>query len=426
MPEEPIHGALTYRLAIMAGFNYDDAGHLALAAAGVDHHPYMKPCTDIPRLKKEIGEGVLRHAGGTPSPRGYDRYNPHPSPETPAYVREATNQTPEAPGLQQTAYFHFRDPQVAVSQVEGLILEKGTGAASLDAAKRQRYLNDLGVAFHLLEDVGTPWAPGAHFGSPAGRFPVGDVPIGHPGRESVDLSGKPVRMYPNVGKFPFDETSRSAGDIPYNCPALFRKELPEIYRFLVAAREAFYGQPRPNAEQKRALEARTRAIPVPSAVGQEISDAIAIRTKDDARAYISNSSIWVTNAQARALGAAPDKYTPGYMAAEYKRLSPAARSAVNAQVDDRFRKQTGIMRKLDPNSKSDRANVREWLRIRDEVMTERLRYQVEPGSSDYVLIGIPSYGNWVDLNEPKASVLGTYQGVEWKWPQTKCDIGGYQ
>ncbi|PYO74834.1 MAG: hypothetical protein DMD64_02495, partial [Gemmatimonadetes bacterium] len=74
----------------MAGFNYDDAGHLALATGGVDHHPYMKPCTDIASLKEEIGDGVLRHGGGTPDPRGYDRYNPHPSPETPVYVREAT------------------------------------------------------------------------------------------------------------------------------------------------------------------------------------------------------------------------------------------------------------------------------------------------------------------------------------------------
>jgi len=433
MPEEPIHGALTYRLAIMAGFNYDDAGHLALATGGVDHHPYMKPCTDIARLKEEIGDGVLRHGGGTPDPRGYDRYNPHPSPETPVYVREATNQTPLATGLQQTAYYHFRDPQVAVSQVEGLILEQGTGGASLATSKRTRYLNDFGVALHLLEDVGPPWAPGAHYGSPTGRFPVGDVPIGHPGRHTVDLSGKPVRLFPNVGTIPFDETSRSAGDIPYNCPALFRKELPEIYRFLVAAREAFYGpgganagQQRGNAGQRGALETHVRAIAIPPAVTQEIDDAIALRTKADAQAYIGKASIWVTNAQARALGAAPDTYKPGYMAAEYGRLSPAARAAVNTEVDARFRKQTGIMRKLDPHAPGDRAHVREWLRIRDEVMTERLQYQVAPGSSDSVLIGISSYGDWIDLNHPKASVLGTYQGVEWKWQRGDVDIVGYK
>jgi hypothetical protein len=422
MPEEPIHGALTYRLAIMAGFNYDDAGHLALATAGVDHHPYMMPCTEPARLAREIGIGVLWRGGGAYDPHGYDHYNPHPSPETPAYVREMTNTLPDTPGLVQTMYYHFREPAAAVSDVERLILQ-GAGASRRGGGAKERHLNDLGVALHLLEDVGTPWAPGAHRGAPGGRFPVGDNPIGHPGRHSVDRSGKPIHMYASI---------EHKQDVPYNSPALFKRELPEIYRFLAAAREAFYGngggstKPQQAAEQKRTLETQVRGLPVPTAVIQEIDDAIAVRTQSDARAYIDKRSIWVTTAQARALGAAPDTYKPGYMAAEYNRLSPHTRAAVNTEVDNRFRKQTGVMRKLDHNAPSDRAYVRDWLRIRDEVMTERLRYEVEPGSGDYMLIGIPSYGDWVDLNHGKASVLGVYQGVEWKWNKADVDVGGYE
>jgi RHS repeat-associated protein len=41
--DETIHGAVTYRLALAAGFNERDAAHLAIATAAVDHNSYTAP-----------------------------------------------------------------------------------------------------------------------------------------------------------------------------------------------------------------------------------------------------------------------------------------------------------------------------------------------------------------------------------------------
>jgi hypothetical protein len=64
-------------------------------------------------------------------------------------------------------------------------------------------------------------------------------------------------------------------------------------------------------------------------------------------------------------------YIPGEMARRYGALSPEARAKVNEEVDRRFRKETGVTRKLDWNNPADRPLARRWLRIRDEVMAER-------------------------------------------------------
>ena len=63
-------------------------------------------------------------------------------------------------------------------------------------------------------------------------------------------------------------------------------------------------------------------------------------------------------------------YVPGEWSRQYNRLPPADRAAVADQVDEMFRKKTGITRRLDPAK--DRELMRTWLRIRDELMERRI------------------------------------------------------
>ena len=438
MPEEPIHGALTYRLALMAGFKEVDAAQLALAAGGVDHHPYMRPCTDAKQLAKEIFVGVLWNAGGTH--QGYDpHYN---TPETPPYLREMVSLLPDTPGLAQTMYYHFRPPEQAVRDVARLIV-RGKGYARLQGDRQRVYLNDLGVAFHLLEDVGVPWAHGAHTGAPFGRFPVGDNPIGHPGGDSTDLAGHPIHMTPNIGLPPYTEQLRSASDIPYNAPALFRKELPEIYKFLVMARNAFYGRTAdpaaarrgPTPDEVNEVQETSGLVPVPDRVTEEIERAIKLQSRNAAREYMKDTTIYLLKDRSRERTPLPhrahDMYKPGEMARQYQRLAPHARAEVNRQVDDLFRARTGIMARLDSHDATERPQVREWLRIRDEIMEKRVSGGAEEGGfpwgrpEDYELTTILSYAGWLSLNGG-AMILGKYQLCEWTWPWETIDVGGYK
>lgn len=64
-------------------------------------------------------------------------------------------------------------------------------------------------------------------------------------------------------------------------------------------------------------------------------------------------------------------YTPGEMSELYHKLPPEERAKVNTEVDRRFQAETGLTRKLDPGNPADSALINIWLRIRDEVMTER-------------------------------------------------------
>lgn len=71
-------------------------------------------------------------------------------------------------------------------------------------------------------------------------------------------------------------------------------------------------------------------------------------------------------------------YGPGESSKAYWALSATERSAVNAEVDRRFQERTGVTRPLDRKAPKDRALVRQWLRIRDEVMAERANAKPSP------------------------------------------------
>lgn len=120
--EEPIHGALTYYLALAAGFIEKDAAALALSTAGVDHNPVTDPLNS---------ENILSG---------------------------------------RTEYYHFASHSEALLRVEDEI-NKGM---DLDIIK-------LGEALHTLEDVGFVDAVGPHkyFGIQPGT-------IGHPIRINED------------------------------------------------------------------------------------------------------------------------------------------------------------------------------------------------------------------------------------------------
>jgi hypothetical protein len=66
-----------------------------------------------------------------------------------------------------------------------------------------------------------------------------------------------------------------------------------------------------------------------------------------------------------------DRYVPGEWAHRYHRLKPADRNIVSAEADKRFKQRTGVATRLDPHDVRQRELVRQWLRIRDEVMAER-------------------------------------------------------
>jgi RHS repeat-associated protein len=102
--EEPVHGATTYYLAIAAGFTPEDAAHVALATAGMDHDPATLP-------RKDFWNS------------GWDK---------------------------QTREYHFPSFEKAVGDVDADI--KG-GAKDLAA---------LGRNLHSLEDVGFKDAEGPH------------------------------------------------------------------------------------------------------------------------------------------------------------------------------------------------------------------------------------------------------------------------
>jgi Family of unknown function (DUF6402) len=67
-----------------------------------------------------------------------------------------------------------------------------------------------------------------------------------------------------------------------------------------------------------------------------------------------------------------DIYKPGWQSREYRSRSRAKRAEIAGEVDRRFRKQTGVERRLDRSSPTDRKLRRAWLRIRDSVIEENL------------------------------------------------------
>jgi RHS repeat-associated protein len=58
--EEPVHGALTYRLALAAGFSSDDAATIAIATAGMDHNAATSPGDTKGEMQLQILKGITQ------------------------------------------------------------------------------------------------------------------------------------------------------------------------------------------------------------------------------------------------------------------------------------------------------------------------------------------------------------------------------
>jgi hypothetical protein len=70
-------------------------------------------------------------------------------------------------------------------------------------------------------------------------------------------------------------------------------------------------------------------------------------------------------------------YQPGWQSQEYHRLSKRQQSKIISEVNRRFREETGVKRQLERTGTRDRELRHTWLRIRDAVMDEREKKQVE-------------------------------------------------
>lgn len=71
--EEPVHGALTYRLALAAGFSAKDAATIAIATAGMDHEAATRPGDSPGEMMLQIFRGTTQtfttRARGCPTTR---------------------------------------------------------------------------------------------------------------------------------------------------------------------------------------------------------------------------------------------------------------------------------------------------------------------------------------------------------------------
>ena len=109
--EEPVHGALTYRLALAAGFSAKDAAEIAIATAGMDHDAATRPGDGLGEMMLQIFRG-------------------------------------------STQIRHYPSQEVALQRVQGDIDDSVVD------------LRKFGRDIHSLEDVGFKDAPGPHNRSP--------------------------------------------------------------------------------------------------------------------------------------------------------------------------------------------------------------------------------------------------------------------
>ena len=82
-------------------------------------------------------------------------------------------------------------------------------------------------------------------------------------------------------------------------------------------------------------------------------------------------------------------YKPGWQAKDYHRYPRIKREEIAREVDKIFARQTGVTRSLDPTSKEDLELRRKWLRIRDEVIEEKIEEETDELRRDFWLDSIP-------------------------------------
>ena len=237
--EEPVHGAATYRLALAAGFTAQDAGKIAIATAGMDHDRSTRPGDSIWEMQAQIWRG-------------------------------------------RTAEYHFPSQEKALADVRN---DVATGAS----------LEQFGRHLHSLEDVGFADAPGPHMRSESRLLSQATLALGAAlavggyglvkATEALSAMGESfwaavvgvlagivllVAAYAilfamqsdGVGH-PWYVTEKGAishsfshvADEAYQDPNLNTRLLGKIYRELVAARIARYGNPEVRPDDAGAAQA---------------------------------------------------------------------------------------------------------------------------------------------------------------------------
>src|SRR5437870_9587689 len=162
--EEPIHGALTYRLAILAGFRERHAALLGLATAAVDHHPAFSPSASEAYGTKMVKLGSMCHpiavGSVTYGPLGagvgylYYKYSQDSAQACLEFHRRAC----------QTYYYHFRSSQEAVAQMY-MVIALVRYVKHLDSSDARQLLGNLGTNLDLLMELGIADNSGPYIGS---------------------------------------------------------------------------------------------------------------------------------------------------------------------------------------------------------------------------------------------------------------------
>jgi RHS repeat-associated protein len=260
--EEPVHGALTYHLALAAGFTERDAAHIALATAAVDHDPPTNPVRP-----PNIWNG-------------------------------------------KTAQHHFPSFETALTNVKK-DLNDGTSMN----------LNIFGTHLHALEDVGFSDAPGPHLRRTAESKTL-NVTNGMKfsatlnGISVVILTIPPVNIkLPILAKLlfgtsdsqhqhigiahPFYITESGKLSTPFNHiadqapsdPKANKLQLKKIYNLLKDAAKSYYGK-----DTKANDEAAYAAIDcVIKADKQESVNTLLNRKKSFSGSLVNSYAWWVDN-----------------------------------------------------------------------------------------------------------------------------------
>jgi RHS repeat-associated protein len=209
--EEDTHGAMTYRMAIAAGFTEEHAAIIALSAQGMDKDSRYKPVDGVLGTAKNMATGVAPYWHF-----GLDNF----------YV-----------GL---SYDFLGRQQDVFGNVQGRINIATANLAGGD-------LNDLsnfGMHFHTLQDIGTADAPGFHIGvnGKLTFYGLGNNAFpGHPMQtnESGTRSSFADLLNPlNWGRA--EELMHSA-DWPSSNPIKIGEHTDSTFEALKRAAEQFYG-----------------------------------------------------------------------------------------------------------------------------------------------------------------------------------------
>src|SRR5438445_4573046 len=280
--EEPIHGALTYRLAILAGFRERHAALLGLATAAVDHHPAFSPSASEAYGTKMVKLGSKCHpiavGSVTYGPLGagvgylYYKYSQDSAQACLEFHRRAC----------QTYYYHFRSSREAVAQMN-MVIAQARNVKHPDSSEARQLLRNAGTALHLLQDVGTEEHPGPHIGSgPQVPYPVATCGYRDMPGISADSAG--------ISHPPEDGGPGHRRDVPvYRGINESRAELEDVYRFIVTLKNAYYGI-HPSAKS-------WQGVAVTRSAGTEIDRAIKLKTQNAAEDYMNDK--WIQGRRGR-------------------------------------------------------------------------------------------------------------------------------